>query len=289
MRRWMPGVVAVLFASAGAASVQEPGPDGVEALLDRVGSRVEEYYARARTILCTETVRLQPLATDWGPSDRARQLVYDLRVQWDAAGDGASPESATVLRQIVSVDGHRPRPDEDPDDECLDPKPVSPEPLAFLLPAARRDYRFKWAGSDRVAGRAAAKIDYRAATSAPASVKWRGRCVSIDVPAQSGGRVWVDLETGDVLRLDEQLIGRFDFPVPPKKQRGYGLRWMEIVRADSTTRYKPVRFNDPDETLLLPSSIESLTVITNAGVPRLRTVQTFSNCRRFMTAGRVVK
>ncbi|MGE5243301.1 MAG: hypothetical protein ACM3SQ_03640 [Betaproteobacteria bacterium] len=286
MRLWTTCLGAMLMASA-VLTGQDAGPAGLAALLDRVGARVEQYYSRARSVLCTETVRLQPLGFDWAPRDRGRQIVYDLRVQWDPASDGEAPEGATVLRQIVSVNGHKPQPDDD--DACMDPRPVSPEPLMFLLPAGRRDYRFTWAGTDRIDGREAAKIDYRATTSERASVKWHGNCVSIDVPSQAGGRVWVDPGTGDVLRLDERLIGRFDLPVPAKQRVPNGPTWMEIVRADSTIRYKPVRFHDPDEMLLLPASIESLTIITNAGVPRLRTVQTFSNYRRFMTAGRLVK
>jgi hypothetical protein len=50
-----------------------------------------------------------------------------------------------------------------------------------------------------------------------------------------------------------------------------------------------VTFRDPDETLMVPASIESLTIVRNAGVPRLRTTQTFSNYRRFVTGGRIVK
>jgi hypothetical protein len=53
-------------------------------------------------------------------------------------------------------------------------------------------------------------------------------------------------------------------------------------------RYKPVAFADPDETLLLPASIDSVTVIRNSGVPRLRTTQTFANYRRYVTGGRLV-
>jgi hypothetical protein len=64
---------------------------------------------------------------------------------------------------------------------------------------------------------------------------------------------------------------------------------MVIERADSTIRYQPVRFHDPDETLLLPSSIQTLTVIRNSGAPRMRMTQTFSNYQRFITGGRIVK
>ena len=63
---------------------------------------------------------------------------------------------------------------------------------------------------------------------------------------------------------------------------------MTIERADSSIEYRAVTFSDPDETWLVPASIVSLTIVRNAGVPRLRTRQVFSNYRRFTTAGRIV-
>jgi hypothetical protein len=35
----------------------------------------------------------------------------------------------------------------------------------------------------------------------------------------------------------------------------------------------------------LPAQIDSMTVIRNSGMPRLRTTQTFSNYRRYVTGG----
>ena len=288
MRPWTAALTAILLASATLAGQPGGAPVELGDLLARVGARVEEYYTRARTVLCTETVRLQPLGFTWSAVGRARRLVYELRVDWNG-GDGDAPADASVLRQLVSVDGRAPRADADPDDTCLDPKPVSPEPLEFLLPAHQRDFRFKWSGTDRVDGRLAGKIDYRAATTDPPSVVWHGHCVSVDVPAQQGGRVWVALDNGDVLRLDEHLIGRFDLPVPAHDRLPGAPTWMEIERADSSTRYKAVKFQKPDEVLMLPASIDSLTIVRNAGTPRLRTTQEFSNYRRFVTAGRLVK
>jgi hypothetical protein len=64
---------------------------------------------------------------------------------------------------------------------------------------------------------------------------------------------------------------------------------MVLERADSSIRYQPVTFTDPDETVLLPSSIRSTTVFRNAPTPRMRVTQTFSNYRRFITGGRVVR
>jgi hypothetical protein len=53
-------------------------------------------------------------------------------------------------------------------------------------------------------------------------------------------------------------------------------------------RYKAVAFRDPDEVMLLPESIESVTVV-RGGLQSTRRTETFSGYRRFLTAGRVVK
>ena len=53
--------------------------------------------------------------------------------------------------------------------------------------------------------------------------------------------------------------------------------------------FGPVKFVDPDETLMLPASVDSLQVVRNAGVPRSRKTQRFSNYRRFITGGRIVQ
>jgi len=111
---------------------QKPGQSDVDALLSRVASRVEQYFARAQSIVCQETVRLQPLGRDLTlTSGHVRQLVYELRVAWDASEDGVVPEPK-VHRELLSVDGHPPK--ENDKNACMDPKPVSPEPLAMLLP-----------------------------------------------------------------------------------------------------------------------------------------------------------
>ena len=280
---------ALLSSSAFVAARQGAGPADLPALLERVGTQVEQYYARARTVLCTETVELQPLDLDWTPKGFARRIVDELQVEWNPAADGAA-ERARVQRRILSVNGRPPRAgDKNDDAACMDPRTVSPEPLEFLLPSQRAGYTFTWAGTGRVDGRDVVKIDYRPARSKPASVVWNGDCVSVDVPNLERGRVWVDPASGDVLRLDQYLDGRFEVDVPRKQQHGDGPTWMEIERADSSIQYKPVPFHDPDETLMLPASIDSIQIIRNAGVPRLRTWQAFTDYRRFLTSGQLVK
>ncbi len=284
--RFLSGVaiwIAAIVSTAGAA----PVPIALDPLLAAVSSRVEAYYARAQSIICTETVRLQPIESDWMPRELGRTLVYDLRVEWDRAVAGEAPPEPVIVRQLRTVNGRVPKPTEEP--KCMDPKPVSPDSLSMLLPLHRSDYVFKLAGTGRVDKRTAMMIDYKARSAGPADIKWNGDCVSIDLPGRYRGRVWVDADSDDVLRVDEELVGFFEFPVPKDHSHPGGPKSMLVENATSSTRYRAVRFTDPDETLVLPASIESLQVIRNAGVPRLRVIQTFTEYRRFLTGGRVVK
>jgi hypothetical protein len=265
------------------AAAQSVSPD---AAVERVGDYVERYYTRAQSIVVDENVSIQPLGQDLRSDGFARRLTYELRVEWDPeAVDEESP--AKVTRQLLAVNGRPPRAGQEP--QCLDPRSTSPEPLAFLLPDRREKFTFKAAGLGRVGERPAMMIDYRSVKPEDPKVEWKDECVSIDLPGRSRGRIWVDPETSEILRLDEGIIGLVDIPVPAKQQRAGGAMYMTIERADSTIRYRRVPFSDPDETLVLPSSIDTLTIVKNSGSPRTRISQTFTNYRRFVTGTRIVQ
>jgi len=293
MRRARVGLVALISAvcvalvSGMAPALSAPVAD-LDTLLAAVSARVESYYARAQTIMCTETVRLQPLSFDLSGGGRARELVYDLRIAWTDHPDGADPE-ATILRQIRTVDGRPPKARSEPG--CMDPKEVSPEPLEMLLAAHRGDYVFKLAGPGKVDGRAAETIDYRSIESGKPEMTWQhDDCFSISLPGVTEGRIWVDAETDDVLRLDQRLRHMVDLRVPPRPHPSAFMPMSMIVeRADQSIHYRRIAFHNPEEMLTLPVSIDSLTVIRNSGVPRLRTTQVFSDYRRFVTDARIVK
>lgn len=277
--------VAATWLSA-AAAAQQGGTGDLAALLARIGARVEQYYTRSRTLVCIETVVLQPLARDLTSDGHARRLVYELRMEWEppAAGDAAG--EASLVRQLLTIDGRPPRPKDEPG--CIDPRAVSPEPLAMLLPNRRDEYTFSPAGTGTSGRRPTVRVDYRPAARKPPVIEWQNDCVSVDLPGRWRGRVWVDAATDDVLRLDQSLTETFDVPVPREQvARGAGF-FMTIERADSSIEYRTVTFSDPDETLLVPASIESVTIVRGAAVPRLRTRQTFSSYRRFTARARIL-
>jgi len=217
------------IAVAGVALAQQkPGQPDLDALLARVADRVEHYFARAQSIVCQETVRLQPLRHDFGAADgHVRQLVYELRVAWDAAEDGGAPEPK-VQRELLTVDGRPPR--ENDRDACMDPKSISPEPLAMLLPNNQPEYVFSVHGDGKIDGHPSIVLDYKSRVVGRANVAWKGDCVSIDLPGRTRGRLWIDQASGDVLRYDEGLTGMFEFDVPRSKQIFNGPQSIDLPR-----------------------------------------------------------
>ena len=268
------------------AQRREP-PLDLTQTLQRVGERLEQWYARAQTVVSTETVWIQPLRGDLTPVDFPRRLAFELRVGWDPneVGPGGLPK-AHVFREKLSVNGRSLRDNDEPG--CMDPKPVSPEPLEFLLPARLPESVFSVAGTARVDGRQALMIDFHGASAAPAAIEWTDECVSVSLPGRSRGRVWVDAATNDVLRVDDRLEGTFEFKVPREQVRRGAAPSMVIEKAESSIRYQKVDFQDPPETLMLPVEIYTVTVIRGGGMQRFRITQRFSNHRRFITGSRVL-
>jgi hypothetical protein len=277
-----------------AASAGAQTRTGIDDLMTRVGERIAEYYHRAQNVICTEKSTVQPIGYNYSPYGFPRTVESELHVEADAS-DGDSIPEAKVVREIRKVNGRPPRERDQKDRSgCTDPNPLSTEPLAFLLPKNRGEYLFTAAGTGKDKDRPAFLIDYMSANrkSKPELVEdehGHEDCFDWAGPIATKGRVWVDASTYDVLRVERRIGGPVDVRVPARLQRRYNFSsWVTIEREDLTIRYKPVAFREPEETLLLPESIESM-IVVHGGLESTRRTQTFTDYRRFLTAGRLVK
>jgi hypothetical protein len=288
-------VVGLLVAMcAGWVSAAPQGSPDIEALMTHVGARVADYYRRAQSVVCVERSTVQPIQSNWAPDGFARTVESELRVESEDA-DGETLPEAKVIRDIRRVNGRAPRERDQKDrNGCTDPNPLSPEPLAFLLPGHRDQYRFTSVRDGREKNHAVLVIDFVSAnrTSRPELIEdERGHddCFDWSGPLATRGRVWVDAQTHDVLRVDRRLDGPVDVRVPWRLQRRYHFApWVVLERDDVSMRYNAVTFSEPDDVMLLPESIESLTMV-RGGLQSIRRTETFSSYRRFLTSGRVVK
>lgn len=282
----------VLGSTQGRGAAPDPADVGVAALLADAGARVEALFGRALSLVCTETVVMQPLDRDMGGRGLGRTVESDMHFWWDPA-DGDTPETGAEARRQVRLVNNRPPRDDDPR-SCTTPEQerVETQPLSMLLPDQRRDYAFSAAGTARIDGRAAVMVDFKQVTPFSVDVRaveGREDCVSYDVNGGLRGRLWIDAATHDVMRLDQHLVGMFDVPLPETLVRRPGSRsYWTLERWDVSTRFGPVTFRAPDETLVLPRSSTTLRVVHGAGVPRLRTETRYSNYQRFVTGARIV-
>jgi hypothetical protein len=283
--------VAAFALLAGAAVAAQPTAPDLGVLLQRVGARVEQYFARAQSLVCIEIVGLVPVDASAGLLGRGRTVESELRLSWEPTEDNPTPIEARTLRQVVKVNGHPPRKNDH--ENCTAPEQQSSEvqPLSLLLPQQRDEYTFKLAGTGRIDNRAAIMIDYRMVDKPTVTVelvKGNENCVSFSLDGGMRGRIWIDAETYDVMRLDTALAGLVDVPLPRKiANRDRWTSWT-MERWDTSIRFKPVAFQDPPETLVLPASATSYRITRGSGSPRLRTSTQYTGYRRFMTGARIV-
>lgn len=221
-------------------------PPDVASLMAGIGGRVAAYYHRAQSVVCIETSTTQPIDRNWSPEGFARTVESELHVEAQAPAGDALPD-ATVVREIRRVNGRPPREsDQTSRNACTDPNPLSPEPLAFLLPTRQHEYRFTSVHAGRERDRPAFIVDFMSSerTSRPELVEdGRGHddCFDWTGPMATRGRLWVDAETHDVLRLERGLPGPVDVRVPTRLQRRYSFGpYVVLDRDDATMHFRPV-------------------------------------------------
>jgi hypothetical protein len=276
----------VVCVSADQASVID-----LEGVLDRATARVTDYFARAQSLMCLEKVSLQKLSAGYSADGPARFVESELRLSWEPSPEDPTPKEARTLRQVLKVNGHPPRRKDY--NNCTTPEQQDSEeqPLSILLPDQRRDLVFSYDGRGALDGRDAIIVTFHETVKPTVDVSLvddNENCISFDIEGGMRGKIWIDAETHDVLRLDRSLSGLIEIPLPRKAQRfGVNHRWT-MERWDSSIRFRPVKFNDPPETLVLPVSASTMQVTRGSGTPRLRTTTQYTSYRRFITGARVV-
>ena len=267
---------------------QSDAPRDVRAALIRISQYVQDYYSRAQSLIGTERVVVQPVSRTFGLDGFARTFINELLVEWTPREDGA-PAMATMLRKRVTVNGRVPKPKDTP--ECTDPLSEQVEPLSMFLPEFGDEYEFIWKGERNEKEGRMMLLEFRERPAGPATSEWREvkgeDCVMVSLPGAHAGRVWADPATGAVSRLEMHLKGPVDVSVPRNQQHKAGA-YVTVERSDYAIRYRSVTFQDPDETLLLPASIDVVRTYRNA-LMSSRVTQAYTDYRRFLGSGRLVE
>jgi hypothetical protein len=265
-------LVLALFGVPALASAPPTQSSDLTAILSGLASRTQQYYDRFISIICTETVAVQELRSNLTPLRKARVTVNELSVSRDPAPTDS--RDFRVERVLQAVNGRPARKDQQPG--CTDPKTGTPEPLGFLL--ARNQGRYRFTRADAAGGPPGAEALHSVENPPQrVEVRWSGNCFEAEGGGHEG-RVWFDAETFDVLQVEVRLSR--PFLIPMRGGSGSLTPGVRVERSEATLRFARVQFTQPDETVLLPESIETLHVLR--GVPSLRLTQNLSNFRRFL-------
>ena len=276
---------------SGSVIAQSPGLD-LQSTLTRAGERVEAFFTRAQSLVCTETVVMQPLNSGLTSEGFSRTVESELRVSWEPPRDGTPATEAQTKRHVLKVNGRPPRERDHRSCTTAEQNDTETQPLSMLLATQRDKYQFSAAGAGRVDGRQTIMIDYRevAAVSADVrAVEGLDDCISYDLTGGQRGRLWLDAETFDVLRLDQRLTQMIDLRMPRVLARRPGSpTYMTLERSDTSMRFVRLAFDNPEESLVLPATTSELRIVRGGSASRLRTITRYSNYKRFLTGTRVV-
>ena len=281
MNRGLSGLAVLtwLLTRAGPSGAQSPQtpPQNLATALAGLAERAQQYYDRISSIICIETVTQQELKSNLTPVGKPRVTVYELSVTRDTRPKG-DPEFH-VERTLQMVNGKRARRNEEPG--CTDPKTGTPEPLGFLLAKNQRNFKFSLSATAAGGPAGTVALDFVQAPPDRVDVKWKGNCFNAEGGGEDG-RLWFEPGTFDVLQIAARLPKPFLIMVP-----SFGLSNppIRVERSNVTMRFGRVRFEQPDETVLLPESTETATVFR--GAPSWRIVQKLSNFRRFLSVSTV--
>ncbi|MGD9902483.1 MAG: hypothetical protein AB7U83_03350 [Vicinamibacterales bacterium] len=283
----------VVLAGAVGTGAQAPPQDDLDGTLALAAARVEEFFTRAASLVVNEHVYVQPLSFGLSGDGPGRSIESELRLSWTPGADGDGATEAQTLRLVTKVNGRRPRKNDPRNCTAPEQHDTETQVLSMLLPSQRGDYTWRLAGRGKVDGRTAIRIDYQ--EKAPLEVtdvrvvENNDDCISYNIEGGLRGRLWIDAESYDVLRMDQRLDGQAEVELPRNLHGRAGVNpiWT-VQRMDTTFRFKRVRFADPEETLVLPVSSSSLRVTQGAGTPRLRVTTQYKGYRRFLTGGRLI-
>jgi hypothetical protein len=286
------GALALAVCGLVAVPAARSGDDTLDSTLDRASARVEEFFARAQSLVCTETVHVQPLSYGLTSDGFGRTIESELRLTWTPGADGEAATEAQALRQVMRVNGHPPRKNDRRNCTTAERNDTETQVLSMLLDGKRDEFGWELAGSARIDKRAALLLDYREKARITLDVRVTDGdedCLTFDIRGGDRGRVWLDAETYDVLRVDQRLTGQVEAPTPRLLLRRPGASPHTVVeRLDRSYRFKRLTFTDPDETMVLPVTATQIMVTHGNTVARQRVTTEYRNYRRFLTGGRVV-
>jgi hypothetical protein len=267
------------------------GTTETDRLLDRIGERVQRYYTNLLTVSWNNKVRLEVLKEDLTQKEKPREFEYDviIRLQEPASKTDLFPFYIRESETLLSVDGKAVKKGQTA--KPTDPRPAPMNILTPFLPDAKR---FGWtnytiSGVKEFDGQKLLLVEMTSPQRTPPRVEWDDKFRVLGVVhtfqiygvQYNKGRLWVDPETFDVIRV-EGRSDPFEFLPPGNKQT-----WK--YETDYMARFRKMKFENPSQTLVVPEALQFVRTITGSRrSPVVRTAHSFTGFKRFLGDTKII-
>ncbi len=286
-------------ASPQAQSSQLPDPATLNALIEAIGQRTQKHTDEILGLAWTEVIVIEELDDSFRVKGKPKEYRYEAIVVRQPSADVNTETRLVGSRELKTVDGKPASQSELKRDKCREtnPSPVYGMPLSFLLAPERARYTFAPISEEQFGGRQTLVVSVALAFSSPIPAKPEVRvdegCFSLVGAPSTEGRIWIDRDRHEVLRVSWRLPRPLEFSIPA------GVNWkgpffvfrpgrqLRLERQESRTRFERVSFEEPQQVVLLPVENESLTFISGTGSPGLKTTTRYTQFKRFLTDVRV--
>jgi hypothetical protein len=246
------GLSAAATAAPAGAQTTAAAPAVVSGtVLARARGQVQRFFDRFSNVACTESLTQLLLGKNGKPFYRENS-VYDYQFQVNTGNGGLSFSETRDVRSPAFRDPGR--------------SLLLTNGFASLLlvvhPMYEASYTFTEEGEEQVGAERLAKVKFTPVpgASSPAALRLRGR----NYPLPLSGRLWIDPETGVVVKLEAQVDGSMS---------DVGLSGLR-----SEVQYAAHQFHEPDETVWIPE-----TAVIDVQTPKQhwRNLHRFTNYKRF--------
>jgi|GEM_PF-1767388 len=280
------------------SSANAPYPEHENAelnnLLNQVRARIQQYHQALFNIAVTENVSQQELRADATPKGKSRAMVYESIILHHRSSASQQEGAPVITRTLKFVNG-KPAKESEPASrsKCVNtnPPPAYGDPLSFLLADGPVKLIYAYAGETELEGvRTAVVTATPPPVADPIQIIMKDNCFRLSRGLQTAATIWIDPKTFDVLQVKWQLAESFTGKIPAGVAKVGFLplfrprRQLTYEKSDFMIRFRRVTFQNPEQTLLLPASSESVSIMKGAGIAGFQTITEYSRYRRFKSS-----
>ncbi|HEX8279418.1 MAG TPA: hypothetical protein VF540_12015 [Segetibacter sp.] len=274
-------------------SKSEMNAEQLGILIEKIGQTVKKNLDSIVNVAFTEVIRQQQLKDDASPTGKPKSFVYESIVKNPLPTENKTNSNPIFTRTLKSINGKpiKNQPSlEDSKCEQINPQPAYDNPLSFLLPTNQPNYIFSYGGEiDFESNKTIIILVAEKQPTESVTIIEKNDCLFLSRPLQMKGKIWVNSKTFEVVKLHWQQAETYSATIPKKIVKAGIIPLIRpkitinYERQDFTVSFRPVKFQDPEQTLLLPYFSETVWINQGSRLAGMQTRIDYTQYRLFKT------